>query len=108
NGFAPANAIAAMQAGATWLEGSFCGLGGDLWFPGDPSVLGNAAMDDLIHLCQVLGVATGVSLEAYLRVADRVSELTRRPSESFVSRGGTRGDLAAAQWPEAARRAGIS
>lgn len=108
NGFASANAIAAMQAGASWLEGSFCGLGGDLWFPGDQSALGNTAMEDLIHLCDGLGIATGVSLDAYLHVADRVSELTGSPNASFVSRGGTRDGLAAAQWPEAAWRAGIS
>lgn len=100
NGFAPANALASMMAGATWLEGSFCGLGGDMWFPGDPSVLGNAALEDLIHLCQGLGIETGVDLKKYMRVSDRVAALTGRPSSSFVSRGGTRADLAAARWPE--------
>lgn len=99
NGFAPANALASMMAGATWLEGSFGGLGGDMWFPGDPTVLGNAALEDLIHLCQGLGVETGIDLVKYMRVSDRISELTGRPSASFVSRGGTRSDLAAARWP---------
>ncbi|WP_109472693.1 pyruvate carboxyltransferase [Ornithinimicrobium cavernae] len=100
NGFATANAVAAMQAGAAWLEGSFCGLGGDLWFPGDPSVLGNAPLEDLIHLCDGLGVASGISLEKYLPVARRVEELTGVPTTSFVARGGTRQDLASAEWPE--------
>lgn len=99
NGFAAANAVAAMQAGAAWLEGSFCGLGGDLWFPGDPSVLGNAPLEDLIHLCDGLGVDTGISLERYLPVARRVEQLTGVPSTSFVARGGRRDDLAAAKWP---------
>lgn len=99
NGFAAANAIAAMQAGAAWLEGSFCGLGGDLWFPGDPSVLGNAPMEDLIHLCDALGIETGVSLSDYLELAARVEQLTGVPSSSFVARGGSRADLAAAVWP---------
>lgn len=99
NGFAPANALASMMAGATWLEGSFGGLGGDMWFPGDPAVLGNAALEDLIHLCQGLGIETGIDLVKYMRVSDRISELTGRPSASFVSRGGTRSDLAAARWP---------
>ncbi|BAS11133.1 3-hydroxymethyl-3-methylglutaryl-CoA lyase, cytoplasmic [Arthrobacter sp. Hiyo4] len=99
NGFAPANALASMMAGATWLEGSFGGLGGDMWFPGDPTVLGNAPLEDLIHLCQGLGIETGIDLAKYMRVSDRISELTGRPSTSFVSRGGTRSDLAAARWP---------
>lgn len=102
NGFAAANAIAAMAAGAAWLEGSFCGLGGDMWFPGDPTVLGNAPMEDLIHLCDVIGVRTGISLPDYLRVVRRVEELTGIPSTSFVTRGGSRDDLAAAAWPEGA------
>lgn len=99
NGFAPANALAAMLAGATWLEGSFAGLGGDLWFPGDPSVLGNAALEDLLHLCNGLGIETGIDLEKYMLASDRIVELTGRPSSSFVSRGGTRAALAAASWP---------
>ncbi|TYC97952.1 hydroxymethylglutaryl-CoA lyase [Arthrobacter echini] len=101
NGFAPANALAAMLAGATWLEGSFAGLGGDLWFPGDPSVLGNAALEDLVHLCDGLGIATGIDLETYMLASHRIVELTGRASSSFVSRGGTRAGLAAASWPDA-------
>ncbi|MGV0838394.1 hydroxymethylglutaryl-CoA lyase [Mycolicibacterium thermoresistibile] len=99
NGFAAANAIAAMQAGATWLEGSFCGLGGDLWFPGDPSVLGNAPMEDLIHLCDALGVQTQISLPDYLVVARWAEQLTGVPTTAFVARGGSRAELAAAAWP---------
>lgn len=99
NGFAAANALAALQVGVDWLEGSFCGLGGDMWFPGDPSVLGNAPMEDLIHLCDSLGVETGISLERYLPIASRVVELTGVPSTSFVARGGSRDDLASASWP---------
>lgn len=100
NGFASANAVAALQAGARWLEGSFCGLGGDLWFPGDPSVLGNVPMEDLIHLCDAMGVATGISLEKYLSVVRRVEDATGIASTSFVTRGGSRADLASADWPE--------
>ncbi|WP_026550060.1 hydroxymethylglutaryl-CoA lyase [Arthrobacter sp. Br18] len=99
NGFAPANALACMMAGASWLEGSFAGLGGDLWFPGDPSVLGNAALEDLIHLCDGLGIETGIDLEKYMVASRRIVELTGRASSSFVSRGGTRSALAAATWP---------
>jgi hydroxymethylglutaryl-CoA lyase len=99
NGFAPANALAAMMAGARWLEGSFGGLGGDLWFPGDPTVLGNAPLEDLVHLCDGLGISTGIDLPQYMKVVDRITELTGRASASFVSRGGTRDNLASASWP---------
>jgi hydroxymethylglutaryl-CoA lyase len=100
NGFAMANALAAMAAGADWLEGSFAGLGGDLWFPGDPTVLGNAPVEDLVHLCASLGISTGIDLDAYLGVVDRVVALTGRPATSFVTRGGTRDALARASWPD--------
>lgn len=99
NGFATANAVAAMQAGADWLEGSFCGLGGDLWFPGDPSVLGNAPLEDLIHLCDCLGIDTGIDLRRYLEVVRRAERMVAQPSSSFVTRGGSRADLAVAPWP---------
>jgi hydroxymethylglutaryl-CoA lyase len=103
NGFALANAMAAMVAGATWLEASFAGLGGDMWFPGDPTVLGNAPMEDLVHFCDGLGVDTGINLTAYLQVVERIVELTGRPSTSFVTRGGTRNELASARWPDPER-----
>lgn len=102
NGFAPANALAALQAGVDWLEGSFAGLGGDLWFPGDPAVLGNAPFEDLVHLCGGLGIKTGIDLPAYMLASERIAALTGRASASFVSRGGTRTELAAASWPAAA------
>lgn len=99
NGFAPVNAMTAMMAGANWLEGSFAGLGGDMWFPGDATVLGNAPLEDLVHLCDGLGIHTGIDLPKYMKVVNRIAELTGRPSSSFVSRGGTRDDLASATWP---------
>lgn len=104
NGFAPANALMAMSAGATWLEGSFAGLGGDLWFPGNPTVLGNAPMEDLIHLCHSIGIETDISLEKYLDVVGKVVAETGRESTSFVTRGGTREELATAAWPEEAQQ----
>ncbi len=100
NGLAMANALAAMQAGADWLEGAFCGLGGDMWFPGDPAVLGNAPMEDLLVLCQDVGVHTGVDLATYREAARRVTQLTGRASVSHVERGGSRAELAAAHWPD--------
>jgi len=100
NGFAPANAVAALGAGADWLESAFGGLGGDMWFPGDPAVLGNYPTEDLVALTDALSVATGIDLERYLEVVRLTSELTGRPAQSFVTRGGTRAALATASWPE--------
>lgn len=93
NGMALASAITAMQAGATWLEGSFGGLGGDLWAPGDPRVLGNAPFEDIVHVMDDLGVATGIDLRRYLKIVHRVTEITGWESTASVVSGGTRSDL---------------
>lgn len=100
NGFGPANALAALSAGAQWVESSFAGLGGDMWFPGDPTVLGNMATEDLVHLLDGMGVHSGVDVEACRSIAEFVIAETGFPVSSFVMRGGTRDDLATATWPE--------
>ncbi len=98
NGMALANAVAGMVAGAEWLEGSILGIGGDAWFPGDLDVLGNAPMEDLVHLTALMGVSTGVDLDRYLEASRMAEALLGRRSASFVVRGGTRAALAAHQW----------
>lgn len=99
NGFAPANALAALAYGADWLESALAGLGGDLWFPGDPAVLGNMATEDLVHLLDSVGIATGVDLQRLRTAMQLVMEAADWPPTSFVARGGTRHDLATAEWP---------
>lgn len=100
NGFAPANALAALSAATDWLETSFAALGGDMWFPGDPTVLGNMATEDLVHLLDGMGITTGIDLEAARSISSQISTLTDFPISSFVSRGGTRQDLANATWEQ--------
>ena len=99
NGLGSVNALASLSAGADWLEASFGGLGGDMWFPGERSVLGNAPMEDLVVLFDALGIETGIDLDTYLAVGRTVERFTEIASHSFASRGGTRKDLADAQWP---------
>lgn len=60
NGMALANALAALDAGATVLEGSACGLGGGLAMPADMAPFGNVATEDLAQMLEELGVDTGV------------------------------------------------
>lgn len=98
NGMALANALAGMQAGAEWLEGSILGVGGDAWFPGDLDVLGNVPMEDLVHLTASIGVSTGVDLDRYLEASRKAERMLGRKSAAFVVRGGTRAALVAHQW----------
>lgn len=100
NGFGPINAMASLAAGADWIEASFGGLGGDLWFPGDNSVLGNAPMEDVLNLLHSMGVSTGIDLDRYLDLVRFSEKVTGVGSYSFISRGGTRDEVARAQWPD--------
>ncbi|MQA01662.1 MAG: hydroxymethylglutaryl-CoA lyase [Streptosporangiales bacterium] len=99
NGMATATALAALLAGADWLEGAFGGLGGDLWAPGAPEVLGNAPFEDLVHLTASMGIETGIDLTRYLRVVRQIEKLTGWTPLSAVVAGGTREELAAHRWP---------
>lgn len=100
NGFALANALAGLAAGVDWLEAAFCGLGGDLWFPGDPDVLGNLATEDLIAFTDAVGVRTGVDADEYEAVTRAAVAATGRPSLDHVTRGGSRASLAEIHWAD--------
>ena len=61
-----ANAVAAVDAGATILDASTGGLGG---CPFTPNATGNIATEDLIYLLEGMGIKTGVKLEALFEVS---------------------------------------
>jgi len=58
---AVANAVAAVQAGATTLDASIGGAGG---CPFAPAATGNVATEDLVYLFDRMGVPTGLTLDA--------------------------------------------
>jgi hydroxymethylglutaryl-CoA lyase len=59
-GLGLANALAAWQVGVTTFDASLAGLGGCPYAPG---ASGNVVTEDLVHLFEAMGVATGVRLE---------------------------------------------
>jgi 4-hydroxy 2-oxovalerate aldolase len=68
---AVANSIAAVESGATWIDGCTCGMGAGA---------GNAATDVLVAVFERLGIETGVDTAAMLDVAeDVVRPLLDRP-----------------------------
>jgi hydroxymethylglutaryl-CoA lyase len=77
-GMAIANAAAALDAGATILDGSLGGLGG---CPFAPGATGNAVFEDLVYLCETKGLRTGIDLAA-LAEARAIAEKAM-PGESF-------------------------
>jgi hydroxymethylglutaryl-CoA lyase len=98
SGRALANTLAAMLAGTAWVETAFGGLGGDLWFPSEPDVLGNTPTEDVLAMCDAMGVATGIDQELYRRVMNLAEEATGRPSIAHVVRGGTRTEMSHVDW----------
>ena len=66
-----ANAVAAVESGATVLDASVGGTGG---CPFAPRATGNIATEDLVYLLHGMGHETGVDLEALIAVAGWLSE----------------------------------
>ncbi|CAB4961073.1 unannotated protein [freshwater metagenome] len=99
-GFALANTLAALIAGVDWIEGAFCGLGGDLWLPGDNDVLGNLPTEDLVAMLQYMGVSTGVDLERYAQTVHLAESLTGIPTFGHFTRGGSRREMEEIVWSE--------
>jgi hydroxymethylglutaryl-CoA lyase/(R)-citramalyl-CoA lyase len=84
NGFA--NAMAALEAGATVFDASVGGIGG---CPFAPRATGNVATEDLVYLFQGEGIETGVDLEALIGVATWLESILGRELEGQVYKAGT-------------------
>src|SRR5436309_11400807 len=80
-----ANALAALEGGATVLDASIGGLGG---CPYAPRATGNIATEDLVYLLQGEGVETGVDLEALIKVSRWLEGVLGRTLEGQVYRAG--------------------
>ena len=80
-----ANALAALDAGATILDASIGGLGG---CPYAPNATGNIATEDLAYLLRGEGIETGVELEALVAVSAWLADLLARRLEGQLYRAG--------------------
>ena len=81
-----ANALAALDAGATVLDASVGGLGG---CPFAPNATGNIATEDLVYALEREGVATGIDLGALIAVAAWLSDTLGRQLDGQLYRAGT-------------------
>src|SRR5213080_3726834 len=80
-----ANALAALEGGATVLDASIGGLGG---CPYAPRATGNIATEDLVYLLQGEGVETGVDLGALIEVSQWLESVLGRTLEGQLYRAG--------------------
>ena len=82
---AVANALTALDAGATLFESSVGGAGG---CPFAPGATGNLATEDLTWVLEREGVETGIDVEAVVAIAHWLEEQLERPLPGALSRPG--------------------
>jgi hydroxymethylglutaryl-CoA lyase/(R)-citramalyl-CoA lyase len=80
-----ANAVAALEAGATVLDASVGGLGG---CPFAPKATGNIATEDLVYILHREGIETGIDLDALLEVSEWLEGVLGRQLEGQLYRAG--------------------
>src|SRR5256885_63610 len=82
-----ANVLTALQLGVDDFDASVGGLGGCPYAPG---ATGNVATEELVHMVEDMGVATGVDLEAMIDAAAEAERIVGRNLPSQVLRAGPR------------------
>lgn len=88
-----ANIVAALDAGASSIEGSICGIGGGIMTPTTMGAVGNLATEDIVHLLNEMGVETGVSTQDVVAAAREIAALLDIDCRSYVSAAGTRAEI---------------
>jgi hydroxymethylglutaryl-CoA lyase len=78
---------AALQLGVDDFDAAIGGLGGCPYAPG---ATGNIASEELVHMLEDMGVATGVDHDALIEVAAQAERLVGRELPSQVLRAGPR------------------
>ena len=77
------NLVVAFSKGISVSDSSVAGIGGCPYAKG---ASGNVATEDVLYLCEVLGIEHGVNLEAIMEVGDFISaELNRENLASVTS-----------------------
>jgi hydroxymethylglutaryl-CoA lyase len=82
-----ANVLAALELGVADFDASVGGLGGCPYAPG---ATGNIATEELVHMVEDMGVATGVNLDAMIEAAAEAERIVGRTLPSQVLRAGPR------------------
>ena len=92
-GLAPANLLAALDAGVSAIEGSICGIGGGIVFPGGTGTVGNLPTEDIVNFLNEMGIDTGLETAGVLEAARDIAALVGIPISSRLGAVGTRADL---------------
>jgi hydroxymethylglutaryl-CoA lyase len=89
-GLGLANVLAGMMAGITRFDACFAGLGG---CPFAPGASGNIATEDLINMCNEIGVTTGIDIDQYIKIGYDVEKYIGGTRSSSILRAGKCSDI---------------
>jgi len=87
-GMAIANAYAGLEMGVTRFDSSVAGLGG-CPFAGHQGAAGNICTEDLVFMCDELGIRTGIDLDALIECAKVAETIVGHQLPGSVMKGGT-------------------
>jgi hydroxymethylglutaryl-CoA lyase len=87
-GMGIANAFAGLEMGVTRFDSSVAGLGG-CPFAGHKGAAGNVCTEDLVFMCQEMGIETGIDLNALIDCAQLAEDIVGHPLPGSVMRGGS-------------------
>lgn len=84
-GMGLANVLAGLQAGVDTYDAALGGLGG---CPFAPGATGNICTEDLAHMLQEMGIATGIDLDTVIGVSKGLEAVVGRSLPGQVSKAG--------------------
>ena len=90
SGMATANILAALDAGAAWLESAICGIGGGIAMPGKIGSVGNFPTEDLVSMLAEMGIETGIDPERTVALSREIATLLGIDPQSHRGNGATR------------------
>jgi hydroxymethylglutaryl-CoA lyase len=82
-----ANVVAALEMGVDRFDSAVAGMGG-CPFAAHKGAAGNVTSEDLVFLCQELGVETGVDLDAMIAAGRLAEEVVGHPLPGKLKSGG--------------------
>jgi hydroxymethylglutaryl-CoA lyase len=94
-GLGLANAYAGLEMGVARFDAAVAGLGG-CPFAGNAGAAGNVCTEDLVFMCEEMGIETGVDLDKLIACALLAEEIVGHPLPGAVKIGGSLARLRAA------------
>ena len=103
-GWRIANAYAGLEMGVTRFDAAVAGLGG-CPFAGHAGAAGNVCTEDLVFMCEEMGIETGIDLDALIEWAKLAEDIVGHPLPGSVMKGGTLARFRRLCYPDAGVRA---